>query len=401
MLALASAPVSSPVPDVVAPVLAHVRSTRLDDLSAVSGAWDRLAAETVRPTPYYTRHVLDAHREAGLLGRVAAVAVARQDRLLALLPYRRHGAWLGLSGLANTAWTSPFTTSSNPLVSREETAIAVPLLLDGMAALPGRLWLLPSLSLDGLVGQAFRLELGRRGWPSAVLDRFERAVLDAKLDHDRFLAGLDSSRRKDLRRRRRRLEEMGAVLFTSAVDGPALERGVDAFLTLERAGWKGRGGTALASRPATAVLARALFGRQGGGVAPRSDLLTLDGRPIAASLSLVCGGSAFLLKSAYDETLSRLAPGLLLEEEIVRSLHETRFADRLDSAAAPGSHMEALYPDREAVGDLVLATSDAFSQARLARVVAHETTRRAWLRKGKSLARRLKADGWRTLHRSG
>jgi hypothetical protein len=38
------------------------------------------------------------------------------------------------------------------------------------------------------------------------------------------------------------------------------------------------------------------------------------------------------LKTAYDEDLRQLAPGVVLEAEIVRALHETRFAEPKDVA---------------------------------------------------------------------
>ena len=388
MLALASAPAVSP--RLAVGLSATCRSLAAPELLTRAAAWARLVAEAEQPNPYFTPHVVGAHHEAGLLGRCRAIAASRGDRLLALLPYRRAGAWVGLSGLANVAWSSPYTPGSTPLVARDDIAGAVPLLLDGLAAAPGRLWLLPRFSLESAVGRAVLQDIRRRGWPSAVLDPFERAVLDAKADHAAFLAGLDSGRRKDLRRRRRRLEESGEVRYVSAQDGPGLAAGVEGFLALEAAGWKGRSGTALASHESTARLARALFGRPNEAATPRSDLLTLDGRPVAASLALVCGGTAYLLKSAYDESLSRVSPGVLLEEEIVRSLHETRFASRLDSASAAGSHLDVLYPDRESIGDLLLATSPAISEARLAGIARAERARRAALARAKAFYRRVR-----------
>jgi hypothetical protein len=82
-------------------------------------------------------------------------------------------------------------------------------------------------------------------------------------------------------------------------------------------------------------------------------VLRLHGRAIAASLALVAGRTASLLKTAYDETLRGCAPGLILEDEIVQVLHATAFADRLDAATLPGSALESLYPDRETIADVL------------------------------------------------
>jgi len=57
-------------------------------------------------------------------------------------------------------------------------------------------------------------------------------------------------------------------------------------------------------------------------------------------------------------------------------MHETGFADRLNSAAPPGSVLERLYPDRERVGDLIFATTPDHGSARLAALAASELRRR-------------------------
>ena len=196
--------------------------------------------------------------------------------------------------------------------------------------------------------------MGRAGWQVGVVDSFERPVLDRRADYDAFLAGHPHrSRLKDLRRRRRRLEESGVLDLETATEGAALERALDTFLALEAAGWKGAAGTALLCQPQTERFACALFRSEGGPVAVRADLLRLDGRAVAASLALVCGGTAHLLKTAYDETLRAQAPGLVLEDAIVRAFHGEAFAGRLDSATMPGSALESLYPEREKIAEII------------------------------------------------
>ena len=102
----------------------------------------------------------------------------------------------------------------------------------------------------------------------------------------------------------------------------------------------------------------------------------MDGRPIAISLALLCGGTAHLFKTAYDETLRRHAPGILLEDEIVRIRRETGFARRLDSASRPGSVLETLYAHREPIGDLLFATGSVSARA-LAALAQREARRAA------------------------
>jgi CelD/BcsL family acetyltransferase involved in cellulose biosynthesis len=123
--------------------------------------------------------------------------------------------------------------------------------------------------------------------------------------------------RANLRRRARRLCEMGAVAVRRA-GAPADADGAFAeFLDLEASGWKGSGGTAIALDPA---LVR-FYGRIVGDAAARGDLairsLTLDGRPVAVHLGLVHRGVYHLPKTAYDERLGAVSPGQLLQREVL------------------------------------------------------------------------------------
>jgi hypothetical protein len=250
-----------------------------------------------------------------------------------------------------------------------------------MAGIGGtRLWRFPLLAMTSAAGQTLLTEARRRGWPVEIVSSFGRAVLDRRLDYEAYASHhMSGSRRKGLRRQRRRLGELGRVELESRTGPGELTDAVEAFLELEAQGWKGSRGTALASSTANAELARLLFTGSTSEVASRADLLRLDGRAIAISLALVCGGRAFLLKTAYDEKLRAYGPGLLLEHEIIRSFHETRFANRLDSASLAGCVLEDFFPDREPIGDVVLAADESTPARALSTLVAQERLRLAAL----------------------
>ena len=202
--------------------------------------------------------------------------------------------------------------------------------------------------------------MAEAGWDLGEVARFARPVLDRRADHAAFLAGHPHpSRLKDLRRRQRRLAEGGVVSLETVTQGPALARAVEIFLDVEAAGWKGTAGSAMACRTAHAAFARAVFRAEGGPVGIRADILSRDGTTLAVSLALVAGGTAYLLKTAYDETARAFAPGLVLEAEIVRALHADGFADRLDSATLAGSALESLYRERDTVAEVIAVPDGA------------------------------------------
>ena len=326
-------------------------------LAADAAAWDALAAGAVAPHPFYTRPVVAAHRDHGLCHpRLSAVIVREDGRIAALLPFALRPDITGLGAAIAQPFHSPYVTATTPLVADGPGLEGrLDALVEGLAlASGGRPWRWPLLATEGRPGAGLLAAMERAGWQVGIVASFERPVLDRRADHDAFLAGHPhKSRLKDLRRRRRRLEEAGTLTLESTTEGPALERALEDFLALEAAGWKGEAGTALRSRPQTEAFARALFRPQGDPVSVRADLLRLDGRTVAASLALISGGTAYLLKTAYDETLRAQAPGLVLEEAIVRALHADGFAGRLDSATLPGSALESLYPERETIAEIV------------------------------------------------
>jgi CelD/BcsL family acetyltransferase involved in cellulose biosynthesis len=123
--------------------------------------------------------------------------------------------------------------------------------------------------------------------------------------------------RANLRRRAKRLGELGAVALRRSDDAGDVDGALADFLALEASGWKGEGGSAIALDPALvrfyAGIARDAAAR--GALALRA--LTLDGRPIAVHLGLVHRGVYYLPKTAYDESLGHVSPGQLLQREVL------------------------------------------------------------------------------------
>jgi CelD/BcsL family acetyltransferase involved in cellulose biosynthesis len=123
--------------------------------------------------------------------------------------------------------------------------------------------------------------------------------------------------RQNLRRRLRRLSELGAVSVRRVGGTDELSRTFDEFLALEAAGWKGGRGTAIARDPRLVRFYRAVVedAAARGTLALRA--LELDGRAVAVHLGLVHAGSYHLPKTAYDEALAAVSPGQLLQREVL------------------------------------------------------------------------------------
>lgn len=346
----------------IAPAYTHAITT-LASLGREAAAWDDLSARAGDAHPFFGRHVMQAHLASGLASSDLRVVVVRgPERLEAVLPFRRSYDICGLGRSVLLPFVSPFITASAPLVAEGPDRPAIlAALVEGLgAASGGRAWRWPLLSVEAAPGQDLLAAMTEAGWDLGEVARFARPVLHRRADHAAFLAGHPHpSRLKDLRRRQRRLAEGGVVSLETVTQGPALARAVEIFLDVEAAGWKGTAGSAMACRTAHAAFARAVFRAEGGPVGIRADILSRDGTTLAVSLALVAGGTAYLLKTAYDETARAFAPGLVLEAEIVRALHTDGFAERLDSATLAGSALESLYRERDTVAEVIAVPDGA------------------------------------------
>ncbi len=130
--------------------------------------------------------------------------------------------------------------------------------------------------------------------------------------------GMSSRRRSDLRRARRRAEELGEVevelLAPAEHEAPEL---IGEAVAIEARSWKGRGGSAIAGAP---HLLR-FFNLYGAAAARRGQLrlqfLRIAGRRVAMQVNLEWKRRAWVLKVGYDEEFKSASPGQLLLAESV------------------------------------------------------------------------------------
>lgn len=127
-----------------------------------------------------------------------------------------------------------------------------------------------------------------------------------------YLAGRSAALRKNLARKQRRLREAGALellLERGTLDGEAV---LARYLAVESRSWKHAAGQGIGSKPGHA----AYYGDLCRVLGPRGSLrfafLALDGRDIAASMSLVRRGRVAAAEVCHDEAFDRHSPGFVL-----------------------------------------------------------------------------------------
>lgn len=165
--------------------------------------------------------------------------------------------------------------------------------------------------------------------------RFTRYTLTAMIDLRGSFQGYWRARPQGLRqtisRSLRRADLEGTPLALHTVEDAAhMEEAVREFGLLESRGWKSGGGTAVSPDNAQgrfyAEVFRA-FAETGQAI---SYQLHAGGEVIARQLALASGQMCITLKTTYDERFRHLAPGRVLDYEMLRMEFDRRRFDRIE-----------------------------------------------------------------------
>ena len=132
-----------------------------------------------------------------------------------------------------------------------------------------------------------------------------------------FENGIQKKTLSEIKRRRRRLEELGRLTVEVSDGTVDLDRVLHEGLRVEASGRKGRIGTAISMDPATLSFYEDVCRWAAGEGLLRLCSLRLDGETIAFDLSLQDGDSHYLVKTGYDEAFARYGPGMLLRYEML------------------------------------------------------------------------------------
>jgi CelD/BcsL family acetyltransferase involved in cellulose biosynthesis len=298
-----------------------LRTNETSDLAGLAGPWDDLVSR-IGADPFMSVWWTNAwftwfapHR------RPCIVTVWRGNELAAVLPLDRR--WQELS------WGERLPALQIPADSAEAAAALASAVFAGGH---GRVGLtLVDATDPGL--SVWRHEARTAGYDLVEEHADESPFIALAGTWGDFEAGLEAKFVRELRRRRRRLDEVGQV-EVELLDGTReLDRALSEGFGIEGSGWKSAEGSAVtsdASRLAFFTDIARSAARRG---ALRLAFLRLDGRPIAFQFSLVQGGAYYFVKGGYDVEYRRYSPGQLL----VAATIEASFAAGLDRFEFLGS----------------------------------------------------------------
>jgi CelD/BcsL family acetyltransferase involved in cellulose biosynthesis len=183
-----------------------------------------------------------------------------------------------------------------------------------------------------------------------IVHRSERAMLRSDLAPAAYYeAHVRQKKRKEIRRLRSRLDELGIVEFNKLASSDPVDNWIHDFLALEASGWKGREGSALNDDPATQkFFTEAMSGAHRAGKLEMLRLM-LDEKPIAMLVNFMTPPGAYAFKIAFDEDYARFSPGVLIKIENLKTLDRSDI-DWTDSCAVEDHPMiNSLWAERREI----------------------------------------------------
>ena len=339
--------------------------------------WDALAANAAEPNPFMERWCLEAGLAAfDTRDEIALATLTIEGRLAGILPLVRRWRYEKYPLPHLGTWLHANAFCGAPLVAVGHEHAFWRELLHWADAHAGRaLFLhLEGMPVEGPLYGALRDVCTIEHRAAAAVHRLDRALLASGLSPQAYFdASMSGKKRKELRRQHTRLAEQGVLAFERLTDDTGLAGWIDAFLALERAGWKGREGSALACEPAKAAFFRnALAGAAAHGRLERL-AITLDGEPIAMLANFVTPPGAYSFKTTYDERFARFSPGVLLQRENLDLLAQGDIAWADSCAAADHPMIERIWREKRTIARVSIAIGGPLRRSAAAAIFRAET----------------------------
>ncbi len=290
--------------------MAWTITNAVDDFRMHRQLWDELNATA-------SNHILLDSRFVQILLH----HVADQPVLLALDTSSSSPAMVLLVNNGHGSWSS-FQPSQQPIGNllfanpdRVEQQIG-----DLLRHLPGYPLLLavmqqdPDYSCMPLAAASPRIE---------SVDYIDTGRISLKQHFDLYWQCRPDELREGNARRRRRLEREGTQVQLRVLREPGqIEQGLSDYCCMETEGWKGEAGTSVSMTNNQGRFYNAMLQalcESGEGTIYQ---LLFNDKPVASQICVVRGRMLISLKIAFDSVLRRDAPGFLLQEEIIRHLHQ-------------------------------------------------------------------------------
>jgi CelD/BcsL family acetyltransferase involved in cellulose biosynthesis len=283
-------------------------------LEPLARDWDELADRTAA-MPWIRPGWIRAWWKAFGRGRLEILVARRGTSLVGVLPLQyRHGHLR-----STTNWHTPgFCLLAEDDLTRQRLA-------EILMRRPSRRTSIYFLTKDGADLHATAAAARAIGRLLITRPILRSPYVAADRDWAAYERRLSTKKLRELRRRRRRLEQQGRVSLEIADGSQRLDSLLAEGWRVEAAAWKGVRGTAIDSRPDTRMFYRevARWGVERGSL--RLAFLRLEGRPLAFDFCLEEDGAHYLLKTGYDPAYREFGPGMMIRYEMLSRAFRLNF----------------------------------------------------------------------------
>ncbi len=308
--------------------------------------------------PHALPVALHAARASGVEGR-ALICRDAGGAVIGLWPMGTTRALPGVR-IMRSPLVPLYDLSGNPLIAAGSSeAVLRAMLLELKRSSPARVLILRNLQAEGPVWDSLATLQQERlisvdpleQWERAILDRSAAATADAYLEQS-----LSSGNRKQLRRKRKALEENGPLSLLIHDRFDRIGGAFDQFLDLEASGWKGCNGTALKQKPDDARYVLGVMRAMAGVGRAFLAELRMGEKAIASGLFLRCGSDVFFWKTAYDETRATYSPGVIFDVMLTHWFYEQPWFQRLDTGSDDSTDPASLiWKQRRPMANVVIS----------------------------------------------
>ena len=319
----------------------HVRWIDVNDLEARQSAWDFLSQHAMQPNPAFeSNYLIPALRH--LASDTVQVIVVEdhsaplKESIVGIVPIETKRIYR-LPFKAAEVWRHDQCFNATPLLAKNCAAEAWSLIRDFLVSDGYSLLSLDTVSAEPEVDAVLQNLEQQSGVSRFQRDRFSRAGFTPGETADVYiLQHASKGARKKLRANLGKLGRVGDVTWERSSDESDYEQLAEEFMQLEKSGWKGEAGTALACSDSTKSFYRDLIHRSAEQGKARFLILKLDGQSIAMISDIQSGETVYCYKTAFNDTYARYSPGFQVEFKNIEYLHREGI-QRGDSCTAPGS----------------------------------------------------------------
>jgi hypothetical protein len=284
---------------------------------------------------------------------------AEKPYLCGVFPYVIGPGYNGISGLKHASlWTTPFSYNSQPHLREGYGVAALCTFIDWMRQAYQKVAILEFHKCpgDGHFRKALNEIVQARTYTMLENDNYNRALIENGGDAEKYLtSAIDHHQLKELRRKRRRLEEQGKFEVRELLHESELPIWIENFMELELKGWKGAQQTALKQNAHHENFARRMITSAFNHGQLEMFGFFLNDQPIALKCNLTTGHGAYAFKIAYDEAYAKYSPGVMLELEMIQRLQTQSQVEWIDSCACSQHPMiDRLWKERRTIQTLLI-----------------------------------------------